>query len=138
MGLGSAPILLFIGILLLAASAAWLVALVLWLVGWRTHRRWLKWVGGIPSVGIPACVLLVYIIVAWGFGPFHRVPDRLTVMVTKGMSKAQVLDILGEPNENENDALWGYYTKESGFFGIMSPIYVGFDGEDKVESVWCQ
>ncbi len=63
----------------------------------------------------------------------RRVTTADLMRIEKGMSKHEVLAIVGRPNHEESGGtLWAYYAVEAGIFAPFSSMYIEFDENDKV------
>ncbi len=54
-------------------------------------------------------------------------PPRSFDMVEIGMTKHQVIKLVGEPDRRMETAIWSYRIHGSGITGILSPLIIMFD-----------
>jgi len=71
---------------------------------------------------------------------FRKVPDALFNQVHLGMSQAEVLAIVGAPNQKgaatEGGEVWQYYLQEFGWEAFTSPACVRLDASGMVTDIW--
>lgn len=70
-------------------------------------------------------------------GYFSRVTWKDLCRIEKGMTREQVVEIVGRPNHTESDGrYWAYYTWDEGILAPFFPIYVSFDKDNRVQGVF--
>ena len=84
------------------------------------------------SISLLAVVILIFLYSAITFmdGKPHKIN-----LATVGMSKAQVVAAVGQPDWQEGALLWAYRVKGDGVTGILAPYYFTFDKNGVLVSV---
>jgi hypothetical protein len=57
-------------------------------------------------------------------------------LVKEGMTKAQVVDLIGPPDWEEAENLWAYRVRGDGISGVLFPYYVNFDANGELKFVY--
>lgn len=60
---------------------------------------------------------------------------RKIQLVKEGMTREQVVELIGHPDWEELGKLWAYRVRGDGIGGILVPYYLTFDGNGLLESV---
>jgi len=81
---------------------------------------------------ILAIGLLLYLYSAITF--LDEAPRSIQVATT-GMTKSQVVSVIGEPDWREGNAIWAYRVRGDGLAGIFLPYYLSFDAKGLLKSI---
>lgn len=57
-------------------------------------------------------------------------------LVQIGMTKTEVVAVIGEPDWKEGQDMWAYRVRGDGFWGILMPNYFQFDENGILTNAW--